>query len=71
MFIIIAISLLSASSLAKPTALIGFGLNPGELSASYFQGAKDNKNLIDMLLSKLIPEQYQQTYLLIKQFINE
>lgn len=49
MFIIIAISLLSASSLAKPTTLIGFGLNPGELSASYFQGAKDNTNLIVLL----------------------
>ena len=49
MFIIITISLLSASSLAKPTALIAFGLNPGELSASYFQGAKDNKNLIVLL----------------------
>ena len=49
MFIIITISLLSANSLAKPTELIGFGLNPGELSASYFQGAKDNKNLIVLL----------------------
>lgn len=49
LFIIITISLLSFNSLAKSTPLIRFGLNPGELSASYFQGAKDNKNLIVLL----------------------
>jgi poly(hydroxyalkanoate) depolymerase family esterase len=49
MFIIITITFFSAISLAKQTALIEFGSNPGELTASYFQGAKNNKNLIVLL----------------------
>jgi len=49
MFIIIAISFFSVSSSAKQTALLEFGHNPGELTASYFQGAKNNKNLIVLL----------------------
>ncbi|MBA6392111.1 PHB depolymerase family esterase [Colwellia sp. BRX10-3] len=46
---IITIALFSAKSFAKQSALIEFGNNPGELSASYFQGTKNNKNLIILL----------------------
>ena len=48
-FIILSITFFSANSLAKSSALTEFGNNPGELSASYFKGAKDNKNLIVLL----------------------
>tara|TARA_B110000438_G_scaffold301828_1_gene357752 strand:- start:843 stop:1763 length:921 start_codon:yes stop_codon:yes gene_type:complete len=49
MIIIITIAIFSANSFAISSALIEFGNNPGELSASYFQGAKKNKNLIVLL----------------------
>lgn len=48
-FIILSITFFSANSLAKSSALTKFGSNPGELSANYFKGAKDNKNLIVLL----------------------
>jgi len=48
-FIISAIVLFSVSSLAKQSSSLDFSHNPGELSASYYQGAKDNKNLIVLL----------------------
>ncbi len=51
-FIGFAISIFSTVSPAinyELTQLTEFGQNPGELSASYFQGAKENKNLIVLL----------------------
>lgn len=47
--IIITITIFSTNSFAKSSALIEFGSNPGELSASYFQGEITNKSLIVLL----------------------
>jgi len=48
MFIIITTAFFSASSFAKQTALIEFGDNPGDLSASYYHETS-NKSLIVLL----------------------
>tara|TARA_R110000803_G_scaffold53332_3_gene109428 strand:+ start:46989 stop:47921 length:933 start_codon:yes stop_codon:yes gene_type:complete len=48
-FIIILTLFFSVNSLAESSVLTEFGSNPGELTASYFQGAKSNNNLIVLL----------------------
>ena len=47
--LITLIPFVSVSSVAAQSALTDFGSNPGELTASYVQGAKGNKNLIVLL----------------------
>lgn len=47
--IIALVALFTVDSFAKQSALVEFGSNPGELSASYFKGAPSNKNLIVLL----------------------
>lgn len=49
MIIVITTTLFTITSFAKSTALTEFGSNPGELSASYYQGDINNKNLIVLL----------------------
>jgi len=48
-FIIFILALCSVSSLAQSSTFTEFGANPGELTASYFQGAKNNHNLVVLL----------------------
>ncbi len=48
-FILILSTFFSTSSSAKQFSLTEFGSNPGELTASYFQGTKKNNNLIVLL----------------------
>ena len=49
MIIVTTTVFFTSASFAKSSALIEFGSNPGELSASYYQGDMSNKNLIVLL----------------------
>ena len=48
-FIAVTITVYSAKITAKTHELTDFGQNPGELSASYIPGAKENNNLVVLL----------------------